>query len=117
MDTNMISFGPNMDVESYPLFDVPNLTGTPERRLLLAVLERAILDYVGNDPKEVKAASDWLFESLDSPPYGEFSLPWICQELDLDFEKVLGDIRKMPKRGNRRIAPWYFSESKLKEAS
>jgi hypothetical protein len=91
------------------LFDRPNQTGTPERRLLLAVLERAILDYVGNDPAELADAQEWFFNELNELPYRKFSFPWICQQLDLDVEKTLATIKRMPKRGNMRVAPWYFS--------
>ncbi|WKZ57499.1 MAG: hypothetical protein QY326_02210 [Bdellovibrionota bacterium] len=97
-------------IESESLFDAPNGTGTPERRLLLAVLERAILDFVGNDQREIEEAAEWLFSDLEDPEYGEFSFAWICRELDLDYKKISQQIREMPKRGNSRIAPWYINK-------
>ncbi len=84
------------------------MTGTPERRLLLAVLERAVLDYVGNDEREMEAAEAWLFEDLNNQQSGEFSFTWICRELDLDVKRIAQKITEMPKRGSRRVAPWYF---------
>ncbi len=93
------------------LFDVPNLTGTPERNLLLAMLERAILDFVGNETEEASDAERWIFESdqnsnnFKQPP---FSFAWVCEQLDLDVGKVASTIVAMPKRGSKRIAPWYF---------
>jgi hypothetical protein len=100
---------PSIDGDATSLFDVPNETGTPERRLLLAVLERAILDYVGNDEKEIAEADDWIFDS-DPINKSVFSFGWLCQELDLDEEVIAEKIRSMPRRGNRRVAPWYFAK-------
>lgn len=99
------------DGEISEIFDMPNGTGTPERNLLMAVLERAILDYVGNDDKEVTSAAQWLFEELDRPSFDKFTFPWICQELDLDFRRIAETIQAMPKRGASRIAPWYLTKS------
>lgn len=103
---------PIIDGDAFSLFDVPNGTGTPERRLLLAILERAILDYVGNDAREVSEAQEWLFDPEEE---GHFSFSWVCQELDLDVEIIAEKIRKMPRRGNRRVAPWYFTKSEERE--
>ena len=101
-----------IDEDAHIWFGPPNLTGTPERRLLLAVLERAILDFVGNDRKEVEAAEEWLFdEDVPQRPFEHFSLPWICQELDLDFAEVVDTVRNMPKRGKSRVAPWYLARA------
>ncbi len=99
---------PFIDDDAATLFDTPNMTGTPERRLLLAVLERAVLDYVGNDEREMEAAEAWLFEDLNNQQSGEFSFTWICRELDLDVKRIAQKITEMPKRGSRRVAPWYF---------
>jgi hypothetical protein len=84
---------------------------SPERRLLLAILERAILDYVGNDSREVAAAEDWLFneERLEKAS-DQFSFAWVCEQLDLDTFKVAHKIRSMPRRGSRKVAPWYFAK-------
>ena len=90
-----------------------NQTGTPERRLLLAMLERAILDFVGNDQREVQEAEDWLFGEIDNPSNERFTFPWLCEHLDLDMYKISEKIRAMPRRGNRKIAPWYFSKNNV----
>lgn len=102
---------PAIDDEAVALFDFPNQTGTPERRLLAAILERAILDYVGNDEKEMLEAEEWIFSEVDSHTAGEFSFPWLCRELDLDVKFIADKIKAMPKRGSHRIAPWYFSKA------
>lgn len=91
----------------------PNVTGSPERRLLLAILERAILDYVGNEKREVEQASTWIFDNSfdngqDEQEAAPFSFIWICQELDLNPRRIAEVIREMPKRGAARVAPWYL---------
>ena len=86
---------------------VPNRTGSPERNLILAILERAILDYTGNDEEQAKDAEMWLFgNEIDAEPE-EFTFPWVCSELDLDIKQIADKIRNMPRRGNSRVPPWY----------
>ncbi len=96
------------DINSF--YDAPNATGSPERRLLLAILERAILDYVGNDPREIQGSSDWLF-SDDGENGREFTFVWVCEQLELDPKTIADCIQAMPKRGNHRIAPWYLTKN------
>jgi hypothetical protein len=70
---------------------------TPETSLLIAILERAILDYAGNykEPwrrKNIKAeAESWLFEWDDEDTAIEhpFSFPWVCEQLNLNPSEVL----------------------------
>jgi hypothetical protein len=91
------------------LFGAPNMTGTPERRLLLAILERAILDYVGNEPREVEEAREWIFEpSRSEGGRLQFSFMWLCEQLDLDHRYIALQIKAMPRRGKSKIAPWYM---------
>lgn len=107
-----------VDIDADEIFGPVNLTGTPERNLLMAVLVRAILDYVGNEEKEVETATEWLFDDLESAqPYTPYSFSWICEQLDLDREQVAAKVRAMPKRGSRRVAPWYFSKEEQRLAS
>lgn len=99
----------NFDVDVLEVFGGNTQRGTPERNLLMAVLERAILDFVGNDQKEASHAEEWLFgneaqDKLQAP----FSFSWICQQLDLDETFISRTVKAMPKRGKRRVAPWYF---------
>lgn len=100
---------PVMDTEISAALGISHGSGSPERRLLAAMLERAILDFVGNDSKEIEEAEEWLFGSFEQP-YAPFTFPWLCQELDLDIKQVKQDIHRMPKRGTQRVAPWYFSK-------
>lgn len=115
----MSNYGMNSmhSVELNSWLDSPNATGTPERRLLLAVLERAILDYVGNDRLEVNEATSWLFGELKDTEIREFSFRWVCSQLDLDATEISGKIRAMPKRGASRIAPWYTSKAYVQAKS
>jgi hypothetical protein len=77
------------------------------------MLERAILDYVGNDAKERDEANNWLFDwsesDIDDPH--EFSFPWVCDYLGLDPSRIAATVKVMPKRGENRVAPWYFAPS------
>ena len=100
-------FVPAVDPECSEMNDYPQLTGTPERRLLLAILERAILDFVGNDKVEVIAAESWIFDT-EATIADRFSFPWICHELDLEPGRISNIIRSMPRRGTSRVAPWYM---------
>jgi hypothetical protein len=101
----------HVDHDFNSLFGAPNETGSPERRLLLAILERAILDYVGNDAREVAEAQEWLFDDETAAGRSYFSFKWICEQLDLDHPSIAEKIRAMPRRGNRKVAPWYFSKA------
>ena len=103
----------SIENDEFGIFECPNVTGTPERRLLLAILERALLDYVGNDGREANEAEEWIFTDLaPKHPFSPFSFPWICEQLDLNIKKTLRKIRRMPKRGSNRLAPWYLSKQK-----
>ena len=112
----------SMSKDAMSVFGDAPLEGGPERRLLLAMLERAILDFVGNDPREVESAATWLFGGdVEHGEQGEepstaFSFPWVCEGLDLDTARVAAFIRALPKRGARRIAPWYFMDRAEVEA-
>ena len=101
---------PAVDVEINSIFDSPNMTGTPERRLLMAILERALLDFVGNDAKECEESREWIFDALPNDSMLEFSFAWICQQLDLDITDIRNRIKAMPRRGTSRIAPWYITK-------
>ncbi len=96
-----------IDIE-YLLSTLPSIS-TPEKGLLAALLERAILDLVGNDQREVEAAQEWIFdETADEDT--RFSFSWVCNQLDIDHALFSSKIRCLPKRGKSRIAPWYRQE-------
>jgi hypothetical protein len=100
-----------VDKEYDDVLGHPNMTGSPERRLLLAILERAILDFVGNDERELEQAEQWLFGCERANRNEHFSFEWVCEQLDLDPKRISEKIRSMPRRGNRKVAPWYFTKN------
>ncbi|MCB9029560.1 MAG: hypothetical protein H6619_00780 [Deltaproteobacteria bacterium] len=100
-----------IDTDAYHLFDVPNRTGSPERNLCLAILERAMLDFTGNDKEQSVAAKEWIFGDLSNPQYEPFSFPWVCLQLDLDLWKTVSLVKSLPKRGESRVAPWYMKRA------
>jgi hypothetical protein len=77
----------------------------------MAILERAILDYVGNDQKDLALAEEWIFAPRNENDFSPFTFGWVCRELDLDPGHTARQIEQMPKRGCHRVAPWYFTKS------
>lgn len=75
--------------------DFDGYKSKPEIRLLAAMFARAIQDASGNvgslTPSEVKQhkreALQWLLES-PADTAGEFSCPWVCNWLNLDYSIV-----------------------------
>ena len=67
----------------------------PERRLLSAVLQRAITDFVYGDGELQEAARDWLYEAnainainnID-PTEDHFGFSFICEALDFHKEEL-----------------------------
>ena len=107
---NSSTLAVSMEYCGSSVFDMPNETGTPERNLCLAVLERAILDFVGNDTAEIAEAEEWIFDEQGAATGVPFSFDWVCGQLDLDSKDIREKIKAMPKRGAKKIAPWYFSK-------
>jgi hypothetical protein len=70
-----MSFWSNSDVP-------PASTFVPEKRLLAAVLQRAITDFVSGDGEVQENARQWLLEEDTSESPLTFS--FICEALDLD---------------------------------
>jgi hypothetical protein len=58
----------------------------PEKKLMTAVLERAILDLKNPDPEVREDAASW-FNSPDEPNPCLFSYRHLCLALDLDQDK------------------------------
>ncbi|MBL7661715.1 hypothetical protein JNK13_03075 [bacterium] len=58
----------------------------PERRLLAAVLQRAINDYLTGDGELQENAQIWLFESDDD--VDNFGFSYICEALDFHKEEL-----------------------------
>lgn len=63
----------------------------PERRLLAAVLQRAITDYLTGDGDLRESADIWLMD--DEPSDAPLSFGFICEALDLDLLSLRNAIR------------------------
>ena len=66
------------------------LQHVPERFLLAALLERAILDAIGYGlctlPKDTRQARHWLLdEELSDQPW---TLGWVCMHLDIEVKTI-----------------------------
>lgn len=107
MNTDGFSGFSSDDTVTSGIFELPSFNNTPEARLLLALLERSILDYVGNEDKEREEASTWLFDDSDENDY-LISFDEVCETLELVPAAVRTKIKSFPRRGDRRVAPWYF---------
>lgn len=66
----------------------------PERRLLFAILERAVRDCLGNQGEDSEQATDWLFCDVDDDPHTPFSFQWICENLEVDQNEFRSKILK-----------------------
>lgn len=58
----------------------------PERRLLAAVLQRAITDFVTGEGELRDSARDWLFGPEE--PHDSFGFSYICEALDFHKEEL-----------------------------
>jgi hypothetical protein len=67
--------------------DVPPPGGViPELRLLAAVLQRAIHDFIGGEGDVREGARSWLMD--DEPTDAPLSFRFICEALDLDVDSL-----------------------------
>ena len=70
---------------------------SPERRLLSAVMMRAVTDLLcDSDPKSQQDAKAWFLEELVYTPE-PFSFQFICMELELDPVVARSNIFKLEK--------------------
>ena len=58
----------------------------PERRLLAAVLQRAITDYLSGEGDLKESARAWLMDGL--PEDAPLTFEFICEALDLDYSSL-----------------------------
>lgn len=64
--------------------DIPSAgSHVPEKRLLAAVLQRAITDFLTGDGELREGARAWLMD--DEPTDAPLTFKFICEALDLDF--------------------------------
>ncbi|WKZ56621.1 MAG: hypothetical protein QY326_07785 [Bdellovibrionota bacterium] len=58
----------------------------PEKRLLAAVLQRAVTDLLGGDGEVRESARFWLLD--DEPTDAPLTFKFICEALDLDMASL-----------------------------
>ena len=78
---------------------------TPERNLLVAMIQRAIFDYMGNREFDRESAAEWLFE--DSGGSEVFSFDWVCAQLDLEPEVITSKVKGMTPREGLHCQRWW----------
>ncbi len=64
----------------------------PEKRLLAAVLQRAITDFFGGDGELRDGARHWLLEGGE--PDAPLTFEFICEALDIDIDNLKRAIRQ-----------------------
>lgn len=74
-----MKFWSNSDVPSHGAF-------VPEKRLLAAVLQRAITDFVFGEGELKEGSRLWLMD--DEPTDAPLSFRFICEALDLDMPSL-----------------------------
>ena len=83
--------------------DVPTPgSAIPELRLLAAVLQRAIHDFIGGEGDVRDGARSWLME--DEPTDAPLSFRFICEALDLDLESLRKAIGRQAEAQAREFA-------------
>ena len=69
----------------------------PERRLLAAVLQRAITDYLTGDGEIQSSAQEWLF-SEEETATDTFGFSYICEALDFHANELRKAISRQYQR-------------------
>lgn len=68
--------------------EIESTVPSPEKRLLVALLRRAVFDYFGSRAAERAAAEEWFFaEDVDATEL--FSFNWVCTQLDFNGPQIL----------------------------
>ncbi len=74
----------------------------PELRLLAAVLQRAIHDFIGGEGEVREGARCWLMD--DEPTDAPLSFRFICEALDLDADSLRKAIQRQADVQHREFA-------------
>ena len=79
--------------------EVPKGAGgfNPERRLLAAVLQRAITDYLTGDGEIQSSAQEWLFNEDDNTS-DTFGFAYICEALDFHASELRKAVSRQQQR-------------------
>ena len=83
---------------------IPNGSGgfNPEKRLLAAVLQRAITDFVSGEGELQESARQWLYGSDDISE--SFGFAYICEALDFHKEELRKAIGKQMVAAQQEIS-------------
>lgn len=73
---------------------------SPEKNLLIGVVERAILDLNSKDKRTKHNAIQWMFGSMETTP---MSFLWICLELDWNPIIIRAGVEKMHITGHKDL--------------
>lgn len=73
----------------------------PEKKLLYAIIERAVLDFQGRNATDLEGryhmrrADAWLFYWRKGDEREPFTFPWVCLHLDLCPSELTRKLRKL----------------------
>jgi hypothetical protein len=89
--------------------NVPKGNGgfNPERRLLSAILQRAITDFLSGDEELETSAKDWLFGEDDIHSFG---FTYICEALDFHQAELRKAILRQFNAANGGRSPYVRAE-------
>lgn len=68
------------------------------RKLLVALLERAILDYVGSVHDQYLHAGEWINDVEADPLEDQWSFAWVCEQLNLQPDVMRAQIVSLPRK-------------------
>jgi hypothetical protein len=89
-------------MKSWSNSDTPGAGGfVPEKRLLAAVLQRAITDFLGGEGELREGARIWLMD--DEPTDAPLSFRFICEALDLDVGSLRSAIQTQSENTNTEV--------------
>jgi hypothetical protein len=107
----------SIDDDAFLVMNPTEGARSPEERLMLAVLERAIRDYIGGAPEERDDAEEWLFADDDPTTddrevqkFEPFSFPWICHVLDLNGAQILKRIVIAAEQSKSGTLPFFLDK-------
>lgn len=82
----------------------------PEERLVLAVLERAVRDFIGGSAADASDAREWLYAAAASGEPEPYSFPWICEQLGLLPREVLTRLELALKQSKEGSLPFFLDK-------
>lgn len=71
----------------------------------MAMIQRAIFDYMGDRDIDRESAAQWLFDSSES--VDAFSFNWVCAHLDLEPAVITTRVKQMTRRDGMHSQKWW----------